>query len=173
MFGRFSDITENDIPLILDAAKKKLSYNKESQTLEQAFIQYFKENSASLSLAVVGMSYHSWSPYSEILDGVFSNLQAEDFLFQAEKVRKAKHDFYSSIEIALQAEPYNHVDENAIAVMAEEIDSKIAGNPGLVKMCYIRATAAKVLKTAKSEKLSYKAKLFRIDSRDVVLKIEV
>ena len=70
LFGSFSGITEKDIPLIFDAAKKKLSFHSESETLEQAFIRYFKEKSVTLSLAVVGMRHHSWSPFSDLLDGI-------------------------------------------------------------------------------------------------------
>ena len=173
LFGRLYDREENEIPLVLDAAKKKLPCICESETLEQAFVRYFKENETCLTLPIVGTNYHCWSPYSDYLDGLAENLRAEDLLGQAEKIRKAKHDFYSSLEIAVQAEPYNHADENAIAVMAESIDAKIAGNPGLEKAGYIRATAAKIIRAAKPEKMSFTAKLLRIDSRNVVVKIEV
>lgn len=173
LFGRLYDMEENEIPLVLDAAKKKLSYRCESETLEQAFVRYFNENKICLTLPVVGMNYHCWSPYSDFLDGLAENLKAEDLLDQAEKIRKAKHDFYSSLEIVVQAEPYNPTDENAVAVMAECIDAKIAGNPGLEKAGYIRATAAKIIRAAKPEKMSFKAKLLRIDSRNVVVQIEL
>lgn len=173
LFGRLYNIEENEIPLVLDAAKKKLPCICESETLEQAFVRYFKENKVCLTLPVVGMNYHRWSPYSDFLDGIAENLKAEDLLGQAEKIRKAKHDFYSSLEIAVQPEPYNPADENAIAVMAECIDSKIAGNPGLEKAGYVRATAAKIIRAAKPEKMSFKAQLMRIDCRNVVLKIEL
>lgn len=146
------NIEENEIPLVLDAAKKKLSYICESETLEQAFARYFKENKVCLTLPVVGMNYHRWSPYSDFLDGLAENLSAEDLLVQAEKIRKAKHDFYSSLEIAVQAEPYNPADENAVAVMSESIDAKMAGNPGLEKAGYVRAAAAKIIRAAKPEK---------------------
>lgn len=173
LFGRLYDMEENEIPLVLDAAKKKLSYRCESETLEQAFIRYFMENKVCLSLPVVGMNYHCWSLYSDFLDGIAENLRAEDLLGHAEKIRKAKHDFYSSLEIAVQAEPYNPADENAIAVMAESIDAKIAGSLGLEKAGYIRATAAKIIRAAKPEKMSFKVQLLRIDCRNVVVKIEL
>lgn len=153
LFGRLYNMEENEIPLVLAAAKKKLSYICESETLEQAFARYFKENKVCLTLLVVGMNYHRWSPYSDFLDGLAENLRAEDLL--------------------VQAEPYNPADENAIAVMAECIDAKIAGNPGLEKAGYVRATAAKIIRAAKPEKMSFKAKLLRIDCRNVVVKIEV
>ena len=173
LFGRLYDMEEKEIPLVLDAGKKKLPCICESETLEQAFVRYFKENKVCLTLPVVGMNYHRWSPYSDFLDGIAENLKAEDLLGQAEKIRKAKHDFYSSLEIAVQAEPYNPADENAVAVMAECIDSKIAGNPGLEKAGYVRATAAKIIRAAKPEKMSFKAELLRIDCRNVVIKIEI
>ena len=56
--------------------------------------------------------------------------------------------------------------------MAESIDAKIAGNPGLEKAGYVRA-AAKIIRAAKPEKMSFKAELMRIDCRNVVLKIEL
>ena len=158
---------------MLDAAKKKLSYICESETLEQAFVRYFKENKVCLTLPVVGMNYHRWSPYSDYLDGLAENIRAEDLLVQSEKIRKAKHDFYSSLEIAVQAEPYNPADENAVAVMAESLDAKISGNPGLEKAGHVRATAAKIIRAAKPEKMSFKAKLLRIDCRNVVVQIEL
>ena len=104
LFGRMYNIEENEISLVLAAAKKKLSYKFESETLEQAFVRCFKENKVCLTLPVVGMNYHRWSPYSDFLDGLAENLRAEDLLVQVEKIRKAKHDFYSSLEIAVQAE---------------------------------------------------------------------
>ncbi len=164
---------ENEIPLVFDVAKKKLAYHPESESLEQAFVRYFKKNKVCLTLPVVGMNYYCWSPYSDYLDGLAENLKAEDFLVQTEKIRMAKHDFYSSLEIAVQAEPYNPADENAVAVMAESLEAKIAGNPGLEKAGYVRATAAKIIRAAKPEKMSFKAELLRIDCQNVVIKIEV
>lgn len=57
--------------------------------------------------------------------------------------------------------------------MSESIDAKIAGNPGLEKAGYVRAAAAKIIRAAKPEKMSFKAELMRIDCRNVVLKIEL
>ncbi len=173
LFGRLYDMEENEIPLVFDVAKKKLAYHPESESLEQAFVRYFKKNKVFLTLPVVGMNYYCWSPYSDYLDGLAENFKAEDFLVQTEKIRMAKHDFYSSLEIAVQAEPYNPADENAVAVMAESLEAKIAGNPGLEKAGYVRATAAKIIRAAKPEKMSFKAELLRIDCRNVVIKIEV
>lgn len=41
-------------------------------------------------------------------------------------------------------------------VMAESIDAKSAGNPGLEKAGYVRAAAAKIIRAAKPEKMSFK-----------------
>ena len=57
--------------------------------------------------------------------------------------------------------------------MSESLDANIAGNPGLEKAGYIRATAAKIIRAAKPEKMSFKAELLRIDCRNVVIKIEI
>ena len=57
--------------------------------------------------------------------------------------------------------------------MSESIDAKMAGNPGLEKAGYVRAAAAKIIRAAKPEKMSFKAKLLRIDSRNVVVQIEL
>ena len=57
-----------------------------------------------------------------------------------------------------------------------ELQSKtlrFAGNPGLEKAGYVRATSAKIIRAAKPEKMSFKAQLMRIDCRNVVLKIEL
>ena len=57
-----------------------------------------------------------------------------------------------------------------------ELQSKtlrFAGNPGLEKAGYVRAAAAKIIRAAKPEKMSFKAQLMRIDCRNVVLKIEL
>lgn len=57
-----------------------------------------------------------------------------------------------------------------------ELQSKtlrFAGNPGLEKAGYVRAAAAKIIRAAKPEKMSFKAQLMRIECRNVVLKIEL
>ena len=46
-------------------------------------------------------------------------------------------------------------------------------NPGLEKAGYVRAAAAKIIRAAKPERMSFKAQLMRIDCRNVVLKIEL
>ena len=55
----------------------------------------------------------------------------------------------------------------------ENPEEKIFGNPGLEKAGHIRAAAAEILRTAKKEKMSYKAELSQISAKDIVVKIEV
>lgn len=57
--------------------------------------------------------------------------------------------------------------------MIENIDSKLEGNPVLEKAGYLRATAAKILRAAKPEKMTFNAKLVQISERDIVVQIEV
>lgn len=172
-YGRANNIDAESIPLLFNIAKKKLEYNSAKETLDQAFMRYFKENSITLTLETVGTAHHHWEAYSEVLDNMANNLNAEDLLGAAEKIRKAKHQFFENLEAAVQAEPYNPVDKNAISVLLENIDSKITGNPGLEKAGYVRALAAKVIREAKPSKLAYNGKLVRLSGRDVVVQVTI
>ncbi|MCQ2587762.1 MAG: hypothetical protein MJ174_06575 [Treponema sp.] len=126
-----------------------------------------------MTLETVGTSHHSWESYSEILDNMANNLNSEDLLGAAEKIRKAKHQFFDNLEAAVQAEPYNPVDKNAISVLIENIDSKITGNPGLEKAGFVRALAAKIIRESKPEKLSYNGKIVRLSGRDTVIQVTI
>ncbi len=173
VYGRMNNIEAEDVPLIFNSAKKKLKFDAAKETLDQAFMRYFKENDVKLTVSVVGTSHHSWESYSEILDNMADNLKPENLIEQAEKIRKAKHDFYSSLECAVQAEPYNPVDNFAVTVMLENIDAKLTGNPGLEKAGYVRALAAKIIREAKPEKLSYNGKLVRLGGHDIVVQLSI
>lgn len=173
VYGRMNNIDAEEIPLIFNAAKKKLGFDSAKETLDQAFMRYFKENSVTLTLETVGTSFHSWESYSEVLDNMADNLNPEDLLGAAEKIRKAKHQFFDNLETAVQAEPYNPVDKNAISVLIENIDSKITGNPGLEKAGFVRALAAKVIRESKPEKMSYNGKLVRLSGRDIIVQITI
>ena len=172
-YGRMSNIDAETVPLIFNVAKKKLGYDSAKETLDQAFMRYFKENSVILTLETVGTSHHSWEFYSEVLDNMADNLNPEDLLGAAEKIRKAKHQFFDNLETAVQAEPYNPADKNAISVLIENIDSKITGNPGLEKAGFVRALAAKVIRESKPEKMSYNGKLVRLSGRDIVVQVTI
>ena len=91
LFGRLYNIEENEISLVLAAAKKKLPCICESETLEQAFVRYFKENKVCLTLPVVGMNYHRWSPYSDFLDGLAENLRAEKICLTRRKKSESQN----------------------------------------------------------------------------------
>ena len=96
-------------------------------------------------------------------------MEARDSLLAGELYLRRKKSFdkfarltqfiIEPVEIAVQAEPYNPADENAVAVMAESIDTKIAGNPGLEKAGYVRAASAKIIRAAKPEKCLSKLNL--------------
>lgn len=172
-FGGWNNLEENEIPLLFNLAKRKINLDSSREDLAQAFTRYFKENQVSLTLPIVGNNHHPWTSESEILDSVPSNFSPADFLGQAEKFKKAKHDFYSSLKVSVQAEPYNPADKNAIAVMIEDIDSKLSGNGGLEKAGYIRATAAEILREAKEDKISYGGKLVRLSGREIAVRVNV
>lgn len=172
-FGGWKCPEENEIPLLFNLAKRKINLDSAREDLAQAFTRYFKENETSLTLPVVGNSHHPWDAESEILNSVPSNFTPADFLGEAEKFKKAKHDFYSNLKVSVQAEPYNPADKNAIAVMIEDIDSRLSGNGGLEKAGYIRATAAEILREAKEDKISYGGKLVRLSGREIAVRVNV
>lgn len=172
-YGRMQNIDPESIPLIFNSAKKKLNYKAEKESLDQAFIRYFKENEVTLTMPLVGTNFYHWDSTPEVLENLTDNLNYEDLLGAAEKIRKAKHDFYASLETSVQAEPYNQADKNAILVCFENIEAKISGNPGLEKAGHIRALAAKVIRESKEEKMSYNGKLCRISYRDTVVQMTI
>lgn len=173
VFGRMSNVAEDEIPLVFQEAKKRLGPGCAHETLEQAFVRHFKENDVALTLPVVGTGFHHWNPHSAILGHLEENVRADDLSAQLAKIGRAKRELYAGLETAVQAEPYNPADENAIAVMIENVDAKLSGNPGMEKAGYIRATAAKIIRAAKPEKLSYDGKLARLSERDIVVSLAV
>ena len=172
-YGRMQNVEPESIPLIFNSAKKKLNYKAEKESLDQAFIRYFKENEVTVTMPLVGTNFYRWDSAPEALENLTNNLDYEDLLGAAAKIRKAKHDFYASLETSVQAEPYNPADKNAILVCIENIEAKLSGNPGLEKAGHIRALAAKVIREAKEEKLSYNGKLCRISYRETVVQMTV
>lgn len=171
-FGILGNVNEDEIPLIFNLAKKKLSYEPSKENLSQAFIRYFREKKNTLTLPVVGKNHHEWTFDSDILDTIPSNFTTTDFIKDAEKFKKAKNDFYKSLKICVQAELYNPVDENAISVSIEDVDSKLAGNTCFSKAGYIRATAAEIIRSVNPKKLSYKGKLVRFNYDEIIIKID-
>lgn len=172
-FGGWNCPEENKIPLLFNIAKRKINLDSSREDLSQAFTRYFKENETELTLPVVGNSHHPWAAESEILDSIPSNFSPLNFLSESEKFKKSKHDFFASLKVSVQAEPYNLADNNAIAVMIEDLDSKLSGNGGLEKAGYIRAAAAEILREAKKEKISYGGKLVHLSGREIVVRMSV
>ncbi len=172
-FGGWDSIEENQIPALFNLAKRKIKLDSSHENLAQAFTRYFKENDTELTLPVVGNSHHSWNCVSDVLDSLPLSFNLSDFLMEAEKFKEAKHIFYSNLKVSVQAEPYNPADKNAIAVMIEDVDSKLSGNCGLVKAGYIRATAAEILRAAKEDRISYGGAIVRLSEREITVRISV
>lgn len=174
-YGRMQNIDPESIPLIFNAAKKKLSFDSSRESLEQAIMRYFKQNSVTVTLPLVGTNFYSWEDdvEPEVLSKLSDNLSREDLLGDAQKIRSAKHNFYAGLECTVQAEPYNPADKNAILCCIENIESKITGNLGLEKAGHIRALAAKIIREAKPQKMAYPAKLYSLNHRAIVVQVTV
>lgn len=173
VYRRFNNICDDEVPFVFSDVQKLLGFDPAEETPEQAFVRYFKKNKAVLTLPVVGTNHYRWSPYSDVFENLSQNVTPDNFESQLKKLASAKRSTYANLSAAVQAEPYNPADKNAIAVRIENIDSKLEGNPVLEKAGYLRASAAKILRSAKPEKMTFSAKLVQISERDIVLQIEV
>ena len=174
-YGRMNNIDPDEIPLIFESAKKKLEYDSSRESLDQAFMRYFKRNEVTVTLPLVGTNFYHWDDdiVPEVLTKLTDNLSAQDLLGAAEKIRNAKHSFYESLKVSVQAEPYNRVDKNSILVCIENVEAKLFGNPGLEKAGHIRALAAGIIREAKPKKMSYSAKLVSLNYREIVVQFTV
>ena len=172
-YGRMQNVGAEEIPLVFNSAKKKLSFDSSRESLEQAFMRYFKQNSVTLTL--VGTNFYDWADdiAPEALEKLTDNLSADDILGAAEKIRGAKHKFYEGLECAVQAEPYNPRDKNAILVCIESPSAKICWNPGLEKAGHIRALAAKIIREAKPQKMAYEAKLCSLSYNGIAVELKI
>lgn len=173
VYGQLGNIGEDDVPFISDDARELLDFNPAEETAEQAFARYFKKNKAVLTLPVVGTNYYNWSAHSEAFENISQNITLDNFGTHLKKLSDAKRDTYKNLSVAVQAEPYNHVDENAIVVMIENVDLKLEGKSVFEKVGYIRATAAKILRATKPEKMMYSSKLIQLSEHDIAVQIEV
>ena len=174
-YGRMNNIDPDEIPLIFESAKKKLEYDSSRESLEQAFMRYFKKNEVTVTLPLVGTNFYHWDDdiVPEVLTKLTDNLSAQDLLGAAEKIRNAKHSFYESLKVSVQAEPYNRADKNSILVCIENVEAKLFGNPGLEKAGHIRALAAGIIREAKPKKMSYTARLASLNYREIVVQVTV
>ncbi len=174
-YGKMNNLEPDDIPLIFENAKKKLDFDSSRENLDQALMRYIKKNSVTLSLPLVGTNFYHWDDdlEPEALSKLTDNLSPEDLPAAAEKIRKAKHSFYESLKVSVQAEPYNRVDKNSILVCIENVEAKLFGNPGLEKAGHIRALAAQIIREAKPKKMSYDCKLSSLSYREIVVQFTV
>ncbi len=172
-YGRLRDTDPEDLPLLFTSAKKKMGYQPEKESLDQAFMRYFKEHQITVTVPVVGMVHHDWEPDPMVLHNLTNNLDYENMPSAMEKIRAARHALYESLETAVQAEPYNPADKNAIMVCIEDLDAKVWGNPGLEKAGYIRALAARIIRESNEEKLSYRSRLARLSGNETVIQLTV
>ena len=173
VYGQFNTISEEDVPLVFDEAKKSLDFNPAKETLEQAFVRYFKAEKRVLTLPVVGTNHHHWSPCSEMFENLSQNITPHAFETQVKNIYEAKRNSYANLSVAVQAEPYNPADKDAIAVMIENIDAKLAGNSIHEKAGYLRATAAHIIRAAKPEMMAFSARLVQLSEREIVVEIKL
>ena len=174
-YGKMNNLDPDNIPLIFENAKKKLEFDSSRENLDQALMRYIKKNSVTLSLPLVGTNFYHWDDNiePEALSKLTDNLSPEDLPAAVEKIRKAKHSFYESLKVSVQAEPYNRVDKNSILVCIENVEAKLFGNPGLEKAGHIRALAAQIIREAKPKKMSYDCKLSSLSYREIVVQFTV
>lgn len=171
--GTMATVEPESVPLVFNAAKKKLEFDSANETLNQAFMRYFKQHEVTLTLEVVGTNHHYWEREPAVLDKFTDNIDCACIEAECAKIRGAKHGLYAGLSTVVQAEPYNRHDVNAIACFIEDIETKISGNVGLERVGYVRAFAAKVIREAKPAKLAFASKLVRLSRREVVLAVTV
>lgn len=174
-YGRMQETDPEELDLVYYSAIEKFDYVSSRESIDQAFIRYFKKNSAKFTLPLVGTNFYNWEhdsvPYA--LGKLCNNINPEELSSDAERIRKAKHDFYENLETVVQAEPYNHYDKNSILVTIENPVAKILGNPGLEKAGHIRALAAKIIREAKPKKMNYGGKLASLSGNNIVVELEL
>ncbi len=172
-YGRMKQTTPEEILIIYNNVIDKIDYNPASSSFDQALMGYIRNNEITLTLPLVGTGFYSWNPCPDCLEHLCDNLDVANLVSHIEKIRKAKHDFYSTLEVVSQAEPYNFHDANSILVSIEDTDAKIYGNPGLVSAGHIRATAAAMIRTAKPKKMAYKTELVMISGEKIIVRISI
>ena len=172
-YGRMANIDPDTVPLLFDSVKEKLDFDSSRETLDQAYMRWFKKNNVTLTLPLVGTCFYNWDAEPYALDKLCDNLSCDDLLGMAEKIRIAKHNFYESLETVVQAEPYNSHDKNSILVCIESPEAKISGNPGLEKAGHIRALAAKIIRESKPKMMAYPSKLAYVGGEEIVVSVKL
>ncbi len=172
-YGRMANIDPDTVPLLFESVKEKLDFDSSRETLDQAYMRWFKKNNVTLTLPLVGTCFYNWDAEPYALDKLCDNLNCDDLLGMAEKIRNAKHNFYESLKTVVQAEPYNSHDKNSILVCIESPEAKISGNPGLEKAGHIRALAAKIIRESKPKMMAYPSKLAYIGGEEIVVSVKL
>ncbi|SEQ76351.1 hypothetical protein SAMN04487977_11052 [Treponema bryantii] len=172
-YGCMANIDPDTVPLLFESVKEKLDFDSSRETLDQAYMRWFKKNNVTLTLPLVGTCFYNWDAEPYVLDKLCDNLNCDDLLGMAEKIRNAKHNFYESLETVVQAEPYNSHDKNSILVCIESPEAKIAGNPGLEKAGHIRALAAKIIRESKPKMMAYPSKLAYVGGEEIVVSVKL
>ena len=172
-YGRMQVLKPEDFEVVYETAIEKLDYDSSRESIEQALTRYFKKNTATITLPLVGTCFYNWDAEPYDLEKLTDNLSCEDLPGMAEKIRAAKHSFYESLETVVQAEPYNTHDKNSILVCIENPEAKISGNAGLEKAGHIRALAAKIIREAKPKKMNYGGKIRSLTDSDIVVELEL
>lgn len=155
---------EDDAAQILFAAAyEALSPTPGKETSEEMFVRYFKTlGHGDFTIGTVGANHHGWDPDSDLLQNTLNDAIGKDILEGTSLVRNKKAQFYASLKVSAQAEPYNPHDSNAIGISIESVRGRLFGNGGKIKAGYIRATGAEILRKAFPKKYSYAAKLARM-----------
>lgn len=91
-YGEMQNVEPDSIPLLFNSAKSKLEFDSSRESLDQAFMRYFKDNAVTLPLPLVVTCYYNWKdemcPY--VLEKLCDNLSAENLLGATEKIRESK-----------------------------------------------------------------------------------
>lgn len=178
LYGTFytSEGDYGKLRFLSETFEKEIALQPKNETITDAFIRYFKEKSGSLhfSLPLVGMNFGNWDAKPRVLHKLMNNLQPENLEQQAKAIRQAQHDFYASLEVVAQIEPYNQADKNAIVIMIDDVAAKMSGCGGKAKAGYLRRTGAEIIRLARPELLSFQAEILRIYSdSDVVIALHM
>lgn len=59
-YGRIQNVVAESLLLLFNAAKKKLFYDSSRESLDQAFMRYFKQNTVKLTLPLLGTNFYNW-----------------------------------------------------------------------------------------------------------------
>lgn len=149
--------------ILFAAAYKALSPVPGKKSSEEMFVRYFKTlGHGDFTIGTVGANHHAWDPDTDLLQNTLNDAIGKDILEGTSLARHKKAQFYASIKVSVQAEPYNPYDSNAIGISIESVRGRLFGNGGKIKAGYIRATGAEILRKAFPKKYSYAAKLARM-----------